>query len=380
MQLFILLILLLSVVPNVLAQKIEIVRGAEMRVDGKYSFKARTEKTTAKKIVWTLDREEKSLDGETNLTKNVATTTGKRANFDLTAKADTETVYLVRAEVGNIKDEITLRVFPADAMSFFDYQSAGNPDVKTFVVAPPKIDKRTKIIVVMHGQLRGAVRYLESWREWASKNNYLAIAPQFDEANWKDSRSYNLGNLFTQGEAEGVIKPASQWTFTIVGDIFKKIRGEFGIADKKFDIWGHSAGGQFVHRFLFYKPDAPVRTAISANAGWYTTPELETAFPYGWKHPQFSFTETDLKRYTQIRLVIMRGTSDTGIDDQVRTTPEANRQGRNRFERAKFMFDTVKKINPRSPWQLIDVPGAAHEQQKMAAAAQTLLTEWRKRR
>ena len=40
-------------------------------------------------------------------------------------------------------------------------------------------------------------------------------------------------------------------------------------------IYGHSAGSQFVHRFLMTRPDAPVERAVAANAGWYTLPDDE---------------------------------------------------------------------------------------------------------
>ena len=38
-------------------------------------------------------------------------------------------------------------------------------------------------------------------------------------------------------------------------------------------MFGHSAGGQFVHRFVQFKPNSRVNYAISANAGWYTVPD-----------------------------------------------------------------------------------------------------------
>ena len=44
-----------------------------------------------------------------------------------------------------------------------------------------------------------------------------------------------------------------------------------------------------------------------------------------------------------------------------------------RFERALYMFGRVRTMNPKTKWQLIDVPGVAHDQKGMALAAQKVL-------
>jgi len=151
------------------------------------------------------------------------------------------------------------------------------------------------------------------------------------------------------------------------------VRREFQIDDSLFDIWGHSAGGQFVHRFMLFKPNAQVRFAMPANSGWYTTPDLALAFPHGVKHSLLSIAKRDLMRWTNKPVIIFRGTADTERTENLSQTPEADAQGRNRFERAAFMYRKVKAFNPRSDWQIIEVPNADHDQRKMAPAAQDFL-------
>jgi hypothetical protein len=138
-------------------------------------------------------------------------------------------------------------------------------------------------------------------------------------------------------------------------------------------MWGHSAGGQFTHRFLLFKPAAKIRFAMPANPGWYTAPDLAIDYPYGVRHPLLSFMVPDLVDYTNKRLVIMRGTLDTGRGSGVRTTPEADAQGLNRYERAGYMYRKGGEINPSLSWQLLDVEGAGHDQTEMAPAAQAFL-------
>ena len=47
------------------------------------------------------------------------------------------------------------------------------------------------------------------------------------------------------------------------------------------DLFGHSAGGQFVHRMLSFGFRDRVAVAVSANAGTYAMPDLSTPWPFG---------------------------------------------------------------------------------------------------
>jgi len=116
-----------------------------------------------------------------------------------------------------------------------------------------------------------------------------------------------------------------------------------------------------------------VRFAIAGNAGWYTLPDLDAAYSYGLKHPLLSFTKKDLIDWTNRKLVLMRVTADTSREGVLRKTPEADAQGQNRFERAAFMFDKIKTLNPKTDWQLVDVKNVGHDQKAMAIAAQEYL-------
>lgn len=131
--------------------------------------------------------------------------------------------------------------------------------------------------------------------------------------------------------------------------IYQKVKDGFWLTANDYDIWGHSAGGQFVHRMLLFNPDAPVRFAIAANPGWYTTPDLEVSFPYGLSHSLLSFASADVLSFTRHRLVIMRGTEDTQRTGSLRQTPEADAQGLNRYERAGYMFSRGEALDPNNP-------------------------------
>jgi pimeloyl-ACP methyl ester carboxylesterase len=222
----------------------------------------------------------------------------------------------------------------------------------------------------MHGLSRTAESYIQSWEDWAKKNDYIAVAPLFDNENWNGARKYNLGNLLT---SKNLKIRQSKWSFQIVEDLHKLAKSGFGLKKDYFDIFGHSAGGQFVHRFMFFMPKANVRLAIAANPGWYTLPDLNTDFPYGLNNEKFSYTKDDVTNWTKRNVFLLRGTDDLERTENLTQTPEADAQGKNRFERAGFMFEKIKAINANTNWRLIDVPKVVHDQKRMAVAAQMVL-------
>jgi hypothetical protein len=52
-------------------------------------------------------------------------------------------------------------------------------------------------------------------------------------------------------------------------------------ARQHYGLFGHSAGGQFVHRMVSFGFRDRVAVAVSANAGTYAMPDLTTPWPFG---------------------------------------------------------------------------------------------------
>ncbi len=255
----------------------------------------------------------------------------------------------------------------------FNFKSADNPEITVFYSDPPKIDSKTKVLMVMAGRQRNADVYLDSWVEWGAKNNFLVLSPQFDEKNWPEPLGYNYGNIASGRETLNTANPRTKWAFTVLEQLFDYARPKFGIAVKRYDLFGHSAGGQFVHRFMLFMPDNRVRLAIAANPGFFTLPDPTVKFPYGVKDSPIAIDKKALLEWTNADLILMRGTADVERTENLRQTAEADAQGRNRFERGGFMFSRIKALNPKTKWQLIEVPDVAHDQKGMALGAQKLL-------
>ena len=96
-----------------------------------------------------------------------------------------------------------------------------------------------------------------------------------------------------------------------------------------YGLFGHSAGGQFVHRMLSLGFRDRVVIAISANAGTYAMPDLATPWPFG-------LGETDvyaeaLRALLAFPITVMAGTEDVLTTGRFFPRgPRSMRQGANR--------------------------------------------------
>jgi pimeloyl-ACP methyl ester carboxylesterase len=235
--------------------------------------------------------------------------------------------------------------------------------VRGHLVLPAVIGPRTRMVVVMHGVLRNGVEYAERWAPAATRGDRVLLVPELDRLRWPGARAYNLGNVLGSG-------PSS---FAAVEELCRAVQERLGLGEPSFVVWGHSAGAQFVHRFVLFRPAAPVRLAIAAGAGWYTAPDLTARWPYGLSHPRLSFTADDVRRWAAAPVVLMRGTLDVERDLHLRATGRAMAQGANRFERAAWMHAQIRRIDAASPWRLVDVADVGHDDRLMARAAWPLL-------
>jgi hypothetical protein len=122
--------------------------------------------------------------------------------------------------------------------------------------------------------------------------------------------------------------------------------------------------------------DIRMTHAYAANAGWYLMPDTNVNYPYGLQNVPAN-AMTSCLGYSR-KMTVMLGEADIDPNHyQLRRTRDAMRQGANRFQRGNTFFETAKRdAAARScafNWTLHTVSGAAHEQEKMAAATVLLL-------
>jgi hypothetical protein len=302
----------------------------------------------------------------------VFTATGSSASFNLTQTSARQTVYRITASDNGATNTREIQVFAPGTKTAFVYKTAGNPDVPMYITVPANLTAATHVLLNMHGNGRTASSYHDAWHSWTRNNNYILVTPYFSDANWPDS-GYHQGNVFEAENCAGALNPESRWSFTIVDNSFTHLKTRFQLTDAKYDIWGHSAGAQFVHRMMLWKPDARIRFGMAANSGWYTAPDTSIACPYGLRNPLLNVTNQQLVNYTNRNMIIFRGTEDTLRDSDLRTSALADAQGRNRWERAQYMYDKGVENNTNLNWQLIAVPDSGHDKDTMAPGAQEFL-------
>ena len=177
---------------------------------------------------------------------------------------------------------LTGRAAPAAASAprdNFDFTQAGH-HVKVWYHAPAGLGADAPVVFVMHGVGRNGEDYRNNWTAAADAHRFLLVVPEFSKAEFPGDDGYNYGNTV---DKIGAPLPREPWSFNMIEPIFDAVRTRLGSRRANYLIFGHSAGAQFVQRFLYFVPAARATHVIAANAGWYMLPELGADFPYGLK-------------------------------------------------------------------------------------------------
>ena len=227
-------------------------------------------------------------------------------------------------------------------------------------------DKPCPIQFVLHGLQRNASTYRDYWVFIAEAHGLIVVAPEFSQRHWAGAAGYNLGDVADQADRE-------KWGFSAIEHLFDEVRE--GQAD--YRIFGHSAGAQFVHRMMMFRPDHRAAVAVAANPGWYTMPEWREdrkvePFPYSLVKARVG--EKELRRALERRFVLMLGEKDNDPNaENLSKTEGALKQGASRFERGENYFKAAstvaRELGVNLAWELVEVPGVAHEGEPMSRAA-----------
>ncbi|MDR2413551.1 MAG: hypothetical protein LBD64_01005 [Odoribacteraceae bacterium] len=238
---------------------------------------------------------------------------------------------------------------------------------------PGNASAGTPLLFLFPGIERDASNYLDAWIENATADGRAVIAFEFPAATFTTSE-YITGNVI---DAAGRLVDPGERSFAAVERAFDYLKEATGNRVARHDMFGHSAGAQFVHRYLIFTPGARVRRAVAANAGWYTVPDFSIDFPHGLKGT--GVTAESLRVAFAVPLTIHLGMNDTRQDASLNTSPGSTRQGANRYARGRYFYNECSAIARENSfplaWTKRELPGVGHEQAKMARDAAAIFRE-----
>ena len=257
-----------------------------------------------------------------------------------------------------------------------------------FTYVPTTAPQQPEILVLVHGtpaedqtEAEDAEYYVTNWVDFAETQGFILIMPVFNQENF----SSRLGDHALSGYRGlfGRKINADEWLLRLV----KAYQQTLGLADEPFYLYGHSAGGQFIGRFLVTHPEA-VKKAVISSAATYPQPTTTVAWPFGMGelHTEIEWDVDTVRQVdivpdkqkwlaaTQVPLTVIVGLNDTAELSAV-LIPGQN--GRNRFTIALNWIDAMAAFAAEngleSHFKLEIIPGKGHSMSGLLSYSQVAL-------
>ena len=224
----------------------------------------------------------------------------------------------------------------------------------------------------MHGMSRNADGYRDAWSGPAEKYGLVVLAPRMTKERFP---GYIVGNMC---KMNGEKVPQKDWYFNLIEELFDKVRRENNFGAKGYYLYGHSAGAQFVHRYMLFMPAPRMIMALPANAGWYTMPDFKVKFPYGLAGS--GLTRDKLDQALGRKVCLLLGDRDNNPRGKyLNKKPRAEAQGPHRFARGHAFYAMGKSMaeNDKVPfgWSVSIVKGVGHNNRRIAPQAAGIIHE-----
>ena len=264
----------------------------------------------------------------------------------------------------------------------FYYSNDAFNEIPVFFTGPERVDKNTRLVVVMHGRKRNAEEYRDQWKEAAKDLNLLVIVPEFSEKNFPQVWGFNYGNIKT-ANLESI--PENLQAFSVIEPMAEKAIKKFKLESKNWGIYGHGAGAHFVHRYVLHQPEASHTLAIAANLGWYLS-MTDQQWPFGLTNSGIEATQ--LKQAFSKYFLLMLGKADTSTKPNSPYVKEhwdkITLQGEHRLARGRNFFKSAveksKEVDQFFKWGMVEVPttkGHGNTKQMVPYAAEMFFARLR---
>ncbi len=242
------------------------------------------------------------------------------------------------------------------------------------------------ILVVAHGSVeeeksaqdvrKVAETFARRWTRFAQDHGLIVLAPVFgrDFGSWIGEPGIALGGY--RG-LEGRQIGADEFVERIVDEYSGR-----GGGDKRFYLYGHSAGGQFAGRYAIRHPDR-VKALILSAPGRYAFPDPDAPWPYGQKQVSIKAGATaqpriiqpdreNWRRVAALPIAVVVGTADLEVQP-----PRKDHAGSTRVDYARNWVEAMTRIAPqgKSRIRVIEVPGIGHSSAGLTPACQSALAQ-----
>ncbi len=260
--------------------------------------------------------------------------------------------------------------------------------IEIYYHLPQGFSKESPIVIVVPGAGRNGWDYRDAWIEASEKHNVLVLSPSFSEEHYPRFWNYNLAGMIFDVEISrnprrisgyDISMKPEEWILSDLDRIFQGAREQLNMSTSYYDAFGHSAGGQFLHRMAIFHLGHKARRILAANSGWYTVPMFDVRFPYGLDGS--IATRESLARAFESPLVVFLGELDDKDETRgdLASSPEIDIQGPGRIERGRYFYssalNTAEEIDAEIEWDMVVVPDVGHDYRRMSnAAAEYLYT------
>jgi len=265
--------------------------------------------------------------------------------------------------------------------------------ITVFYHVPVQMTSSSKVLMVIPGAGRNADDYRDSWIQASEEHSILIISPKYPEDNYPYG-DYHLGGVvkdlnlskgitFKKNTNQvwidedvvefGINGEMDEWIYHDFDRIFEIAKKKTGIKSRSYDMFGHSAGGQILHRFVLLNPHSKANRVLASNAGTYTLLDNQTDFPFGIKNIEIN--KKKLKKAFGRELTVFLGELDNADEagGRMLRSTTADKQGTHRLARGTHFYHASMKradeLGFEFNWKLEIIPGVGHNQKEMASAA-----------
>jgi hypothetical protein len=247
---------------------------------------------------------------------------------------------------------------------------------------PLSYDENTKVLVVVPGAGRNGWSYRDSWVEASEKYNVLILSPSYSEEFYPRFWNYNVARMLSDVkinkaksaiESYTVVTDPNEWIFIDFDRVFNYSVSKLSLTAKKYDMFGHSAGGQILHRLALFDFKNKANRILASNSGWYTVPTFKEDFPYGLNKGVSTLEKMSSAFKTKLTIFLGEQDNEHETRGHLVRNPQLDIQGTYRLSRGKHFFkksnELASNLNVKSNWNIHVVQGVGHDYKNMGKAA-----------